>query len=345
VTETDVKPRGHWWSWAGAGIGLALLAIVFWRIDYRRFGDVLANARIEYLALVPAAVALEQLMRAWKWRQILYPLRSVGTLRLFGAIMAGYLGNILIPFGVSPLLRSWLVARLEQLKMSAVLATVAIDRLIDGVVFAILVAVVLTLAVFPDPTGNLRQGLIVGAASSLVLFVAFLWLLAQHKRRIADATSWLQWLISRLPLRLAEPSHRLLTSFAEGIVWPAEPWRRHAIVLSSLVVKLIAATHFLWAGLAFGVVLRPLDYLFLIVFLGFIVILTHFARLAGGFIVGATFALGLFDVSEEVALAMVMVVQIGSLSSVAAIGAFALWRNGIAIGDLQTQQEGASGSG
>jgi hypothetical protein len=266
-------------------------------------------------------------------------------LRLFGAIMAGYLGNILIPFGVSPLLRSWLVARLEQLKMSAVLATVAIDRLIDGVVFAILVAVVLTLAVFPDPTGNLRQGLIVGAASSLVLFVAFLWLLAQHKRRIADATSWLQWLISRLPLRLAEPSHRLLTSFAEGIVWPAEPWRRHAIVLSSLVVKLIAATHFLWAGLAFGVVLRPLDYLFLIVFLGFIVILTHFARLAGGFIVGATFALGLFDVSEEVALAMVMVVQIGSLSSVAAIGAFALWRNGIAIGDLQTQQEGASGSG
>ena len=64
-------------------------------------------------------------------------------------------------------------------------------------------------------------------------------------------------------------------------------------------------------------------------------ILTHFARLAGGFIVGAIFALGLFGVTEEQALAMVLVVQISSLISVAAIGAFALWREGVAIGDLQ----------
>ncbi len=145
------RPRRRWWSWGGAAIGLALLAFVLWRIDYRRFAEVVTNARIEYLALVPVAIALEQLVRAWKWRQILYPLQSVDTLRLFRAIMAGYLGNLLIPFGVSPLLRSWLVARLERLRMSAVLATVAIDRLIDGMVFAILVAVVLSLAVFPDP--------------------------------------------------------------------------------------------------------------------------------------------------------------------------------------------------
>src|SRR5712692_9059333 len=199
VTDVRAKPsQRHWWSWGGAGIGFALLAFVLWRIDYQRFGDVLAHARVEYLALVPAAIALEQLVRAWKWRQILHPLRSVGTLRLFGAIMAGYLGNLLIPFGVSPLLRSWLVARL--------------DRLIDGVVFAILVAVVLTLAVFPDPTGNLRLGLIVGATGSLVLFLALLWLLAQHKRRMADATSRLKRLASHLPLRLAVQSQRLLTS-------------------------------------------------------------------------------------------------------------------------------------
>lgn len=317
---------------AGSAVGLALLAFVFWRIDYRHLGDVLANAHIGYLALVPVSVALEQFVRAWKWRQILSPLRSVGTLRLFGAIMAGYLGSLLIPFGVSPLLRSWLVARLERLKMSTVLATVAIDRLIDGVVFAILVAVVLTLAAFPDPTGDLRLGLIVGTAGSLVLFVALLWLLAQYKGQIANSTSRLQWLISRLPVRLAMQSQRPLASFAEGIVWPAAPWRRYTIIVLSFAVKLIAATHFLWAGLTFGVVLRPLDYLFLVVFLGFIVILTHFVRLAGGFIFGAVFALSLFGVDEEAALAMALVVQISSMLSVSAVGAFALWRNGISLG-------------
>lgn len=336
---TDASPqrrRHRWWSGAGAAVGLAVLAFVISRIEYDRLAGALVHARVEYLALVPIVIALEQLVRAWKWRQILHPLRPVGTSRLFGAIMAGYLGNLLIPFGVSPLLRSWLIARLERLKMSAVLATVALDRLIDGMVFAVLVAVVLALAVFPDPTGNLRLGLVVGAAGSLALFAALLWLLFQHKRGMADTASRLQRLISRLPSRPAEQSQRLLTAFAEGIVWPAALWRRLAIVLSSVVIKLIAATHFLWAGLAFGVLLQPLDYLFLMVFLGFLVILTHFARLAGGFIVGAIFALGLFGVSEEVALAMVLAVQIGSLLSVAAIGAFALWRNGVALGDLRT---------
>lgn len=336
MTEAPAKrPDRRWWSWGGAATGLALLAIVLWRIDYQRFGEALADARMEYLMLVPAAIALEQFVRAWKWRQILYPLRPVATPRLFGAIMVGYFGNLLIPFGASPLLRSWLVARLEQLRMSAVLATVAIDRLIDGVVFALLVALVLTLAAFPDPTGDLRLGLFVGAAGSLALFAALLWLLARHKSGMADAAGGLQRLLSRLPSRLAERSRRLLASFADGILWPAAPWRRLAIALSSLAIKLIAATHFLWAGLAFGIVLRPLDYLFLIAFLGFIVILTHFARLAGGFIIGAIFALGLFGVGEETALAMVLAVQVSSLLSVAAIGVCALWLNGIVLDDLR----------
>jgi uncharacterized membrane protein YbhN (UPF0104 family) len=335
VTAPAKRPGRRWWFWGGGIAGLALLAVVLWRIDYERFGATLADARVEYLALVPAAIALEQLVRAWKWRQILHPLRPVATPRLFGAIMVGYFGNLLIPFGASPLLRSWLVAHLEQLRMSAVLATVAIDRLIDGVVFALLVALVLTLAVFPDPTGNLRLGLFVGAAGSLALFAALLWLLARHKRGMAGAAGWLQRLVSRLPSRLAERARRLLASFAEGILWPAAPWRRLAIVLSSLAIKLIAATHFLWAGLAFDIVLRPLDYIFLIVFLGIIVILTHFARLAGGFIVGAIFALGLFGVGEETALAMVLAVQFSSLLSVAGIGVCTLWLNGIALGDLR----------
>ena len=340
MTEVHARPaRRHWWSWAGAVIGFGLLALILWRIDYPELGRALAGARVEYLVLVPIAITLEQWVRAWKWRQILHPVRRVGTARLFGAIMAGYLGNFLIPFGVSPLLRSWLVARREGLKMSAVLATVAIDRLIDGTVFAILVAVVLAFAVVPDPTGNLRFGLLFGATGSFALFAGLLWLLAQHKRAAAGAGGLLWRLLSRLPARLAQRSERLLASFAEGIVWPVEVWRRFAIVLSSVLMKLIAATHLLWAGLAFEVVLRPLDYLVVMVLLGFLIILTHLARLAAGFTIGAIFALGLFGVGEEHALAMVLSVQVGSMLSVAAFGAIALWRSGVSLADLPGRRE------
>lgn len=333
--EADRRWCRRAWSFGGALIGLAALAWVFGRLDYARLREVLGTADANLLLVVPIAIAAEQLVRAWKWRQILYPLRVVPTLRLFGAIMAGYFGNLLVPLGVSPILRSWLIARLEALTFSAVLASVAIDRLIDGIVFTGFVAAVLAFAAFPDPDGDIRLGLTIAGIGSFAAFALLLALLARYRRDMLEGAGWIMRLADRLPARVAERTRAILRSFARGVVWPEEPWRRLAVVLASVLIKLIAATHFLWAGLAFGVVLRPVDYLFLVVFLGFIVILTHFARIAGGFIVGAVFALGLFGVEAEQAVAMTLVVQVASIATVAAIGAFALWRHGITLVDVR----------
>ncbi|MFQ6021982.1 MAG: lysylphosphatidylglycerol synthase transmembrane domain-containing protein [Acidiferrobacterales bacterium] len=342
---TDTAGGGHrqrWWS-AGAGsIAVAVLAWILWRIDFARLSAVVAEAHLAYLFLVPLAIALEQLVRAWKWRQLLYEIQPIGTFRLFGAIMAGYLGGLLIPFGVSPLVRSWLIARLQRLRMSAVLATVAVDRLVDGVVFSGFVAVALILAVFPDPRGDIRLGLMVGGAGSLALFTLLLIALARYKLQVGRADGWIMRLADRLPARVADRAVELMRSFADGIVWPRAPWRGVGIVLAGILIKLIAITHFLWAGLAFGVVLHPADYIFLVVFLGFLVILTHFARIPAGFLIGAIFALGLVGVGEEQALAMALVVQFSSMLTVAGLGAVALWRNGIALGDLQIARGGAA---
>lgn len=333
--------RGHrWWSTGAGLVGVAVLAWVLWRIDFGRLGALVAEANVGYLFLVPLAIALEQLVRAWKWRQLLYAIRPIGTLRLFGAIMAGYLTTLLIPFGVSPLVRSWLVARLETLTVSAVLATAAIDRLVDGMVFSGFVALALILAVFPDPSGGIRLGLMVGGAGSLALFTLLFIALARYKRQVAHSDSWIMRLVGRLPARFAGPAGGLMRSFADGIVWPRAAWRSLGIVLASIVMKLVAITHFLWAGLAFGVVLDPADYVFLVVFLGFLIILTRLAQIPGGFFFGAIFALDLLGVAEEQTLAMVLVVQFSSMLTVASVGAFALWRNGVALGDMQMARSG-----
>lgn len=334
-----------WWSIGGALIGALALGWVLWRVDYDRLQDILLRADVGYLLAVPLTIAVEQLMRAWKWRQLLYGIQPMGTLRLFGAIMAGYFANFLIPLGVSPVIRSWLVARLEGLRMGTVLATAAIDRLVDGVIFAGFVALALAFAAFPDPDGNIRLGLIVGGIGSFVLFVLLLYLLAQWKRRTNHGGGWAARLGARLPARIVAPIKGFIPSFSEGIVWPAEIWRGAGIITASMGIKLVAMTHFLWAGLAFGVVLRPDEYVFLLVFIGFLIILTRLARIPGGFIVGGVFALGLLGVPEEQGLAMVLVVHFSSLLTIAGIGAFALWRNGVAIADLRSVKGGGHGNG
>ncbi|MBA3516899.1 MAG: flippase-like domain-containing protein, partial [Rhizobiales bacterium] len=337
VTEvvTGTRNRRRWLPWIGGLLGIAALAWVLRGFDLDRFLAILAGADARFVALVPLAIMGEQFVRAWKWRQLLSPLRPIGTLYLFGTIMAGYLLAILVPFGFGTIARSWLVARRETLKLPSVLATVALDRLTDGIVFACLAPVALLSVVFPDPTGGIRAGLIWGSAGSFALFAVALLALVGYRRGALSPGGRLARLLGRLPTRLGEPTRRLAASFAEGIVWPSQAWRGIGIVAASVAIKLIAATHFLWAGLAFGVVIEPGQYLFLIVFLGFLIILGHFARVAGSFIIGAVFALGLFGVEEEQALAMVLIVEAANLLSIAAIGALSLWWQGVELGELR----------
>lgn len=338
---TDVAaPRSsrRAWSLAGAAIAVAGFAWIFSRLDVQHLGSLIAKADVRYLGLVPLAVAVEQLIRAWKWRQILRSLKPIGTMRLFGAIMSGYFASLLAPvIGVGPLVRAWLISRLEGLPTASVLASIAVDRFVDALVFVVIVAYVIVFAVFPDPQGRVRLGLIAGVAASVVVLGLALAALWHQKRQIAAEVGWLLRLADRLPSRFAQRARVLLVSFTDAILWPGEGWRRTGIVLASVLIKLIAASQILWAGLAFGVLLHPLDYLFILALLGFFAFVAHVVRVPGGFLLGAVFALGQFGVSEDRALAIAMIVFFSSIATVAVIGAFNLWHHGIALGELRTQ--------
>ncbi len=123
LTSESASTLRRWRLWFGALLGLAALAWVLRGFDSARFVALLAGADLRFLVLVMIALLGEQLVRAWKWRQLLFPLRPVGTLYLFGTIMAGYLLAMLVPFGFGTVARSWLVARREELKLAAVLAS------------------------------------------------------------------------------------------------------------------------------------------------------------------------------------------------------------------------------
>lgn len=335
------QPRRRWLSWLGTAIGLGSLGLLAWRLDWRQFAEVLQSARPEFVLATVLAIKLEQILRGWKWRQILIPVCDCRTSHLFGATMAGYLANLLVPLGLSPFVRSWLVARKQDISVSCVLATVAIDRLVDGLVFAGFVFVVALAAVIPDANGKIGLGLLLGAGGSAAAIVAAFVLLVYHKRRSTSGIGLILALADRLPRRFAARARSLAIAFADGIVWPRERWRGVAIVLASVIIKLIAASHLFWAGTAFGVVLEPLVYLALLAILGFVVILAHMARVPAGFVVGAVFSLGLFGVDDAVALAVVTVVMAANMLAVGLFGGWGHWIHRVGLGDLSRRKVAA----
>ena len=330
-------PRGRsaLLAWALGAAGVAVFAWALSRIDFAAFLHALANANGAFVALVPAAILFEQWVRAAKWRLLLAQLGSARLSRVFAANMASSLANFVVPVAGAPIVRSWLIARCEGLPFASVFATIAVDRLVDGVAFVALAAAAIVLIGVPQSAESLHGGLIAAAAGSTAILAVLVALLGVFRRTVRMGGAGTRRLVGWVPARLRERAHALLDGLADGAAWPGSPARAAAIVLLALGIKALAITHLLWAGLALGVSLGIAQYVLLMVLLGFVVVLARFVRIPGGFLLAATFLLELLGVDRERALAMALIVQVSAIVSVSAAGAVSLAWFGAELRELK----------
>ena len=315
----------------GGALALSAVFFLYRSLNFNLFLAELRGAKVRWIVVLAVAILLEQLIQGWKWRQLLYDLKPISSWRLTGAFLAGYGANVLVPVGISPLVRSWLVARLEELRMASVLVTTAISRFIDGIVFAIIAGIVAVAGQIPRIEGNLQSGLAAAGALNLILFSGVLWLLFRSRAQFGADNSWIARVIDWLAAKSRAIPDDLRAALGKGIVWPVEPARQAGIIAASFAMKAVSATHFLWAGLVVGVTLGIFDYLFVMVFAGFALVLARFIRVPGGFVIGSGFALKLLGVPDEQALAMILFNHMIAITLVVGIGLVVLWQNGIDI--------------
>lgn len=319
----------------GSLVALTLLFYLYRDLDASLLIAEIFNANLAWLIMLCLSILAEQLIRGFKWRYIIYDLKPISAYRLFGSILAGYGANTLVPLGISPFVRTWIVARLEGLRLASILTTTAIDRFIDGIIFALIAAGAAFFATLPVIEGNLQMGIAAAGIFNLALFGGLLWLLfvsrywLQYDDRFLSRS--LDWIAAKGGERLKD----LRSAIADGILWPRKHWHRLAIILLSVLMKAIAATHFLWASLAVGVLLGFWDYIFLFLLAGFSLVLARFIRIPGGFIIGSTFALGLLGVNEEATLSMILFIHVLTIILMVVPGFIILWRSGINIRTLR----------
>lgn len=321
----------------GSALALTVVLYLYRGLDYSLFLGSLESANLWWIAVLMAAILTEQIVNGWKWRQLLFDIKPISTSRLSGALLAGYGANTLAPLGISPLVRSWLVARLEGLGMATVLATTIIARFIDGVVFALIAGLVTVFGALQQIEGGMRWGLAVAGLLNLVLFGGLLLALFRYRRIferdnaiLCRAVDWIARLVRR-------DGRLIRKTFGDGIILPNSATRRIAVIGASVIMKIIGASHFLWAGLAVGVLLQLSDYFFLLVFAGFSLVLARFVRIPGGFVIGSAYALSLLGVADEPALVMVLAVHLATIFMVVGLGLVILWRSGIDIHALRQE--------
>src|SRR5436309_9911013 len=98
------------------------------------------------LAASVLVTLLAYLIRAWRWRVLMAPIKKrVGMYNLTSTMFIGFMISFIVPFRIGEVARPVLLARREKVSTTATIATVALERLFDVLtVMALLLWFVLT---------------------------------------------------------------------------------------------------------------------------------------------------------------------------------------------------------
>ena len=132
------------------GIGISALAAVWLAAttDVRQVADQLRRADVLWLAPGLLVLAAQAWIRAARWASLIRPWSGsdVGARGVVDAMLIGYFVNAVLPGRLGELARAIVVSRREALAFGGVAGSVVVERAIDAMALAALVAVALSIA-------------------------------------------------------------------------------------------------------------------------------------------------------------------------------------------------------
>ncbi len=242
--------------WLGLVISLLFLGLLLWRIDLKETMRSLREANYWFVIPGVAVYFLGVLFRTLRWELLLLHLRPLPVRRLFPVVVVGYMANNLLPVRLGELVRSYYLGQRESVSKSAALATIVVERVVDGVVLLfVLGALSLVLPVTGMVQGvateiSIPWPLLVSAiVAPFVLVLGLMVMMAYDPPR---ALSFAGFLARPLPGRVKARVLGLAEMFIAGLGVLGYPGRIPLLLLLSLLVWLAEGAMYYLVGLSFG---------------------------------------------------------------------------------------------
>ncbi|MEK7806846.1 MAG: lysylphosphatidylglycerol synthase transmembrane domain-containing protein [Chloroflexota bacterium] len=247
----------NWRLWFAVAVSALLLIVLVLQVEPGKITRALRQANYAYVAPAIALYFAAVYFRAVRWRYLLAPLRRFPVRRLYPVVVIGYMANNLLPFRLGELVRSYYLARQERFNTSTTLATVAVERVYDGLTllaFAALAGPVLLLLGEFDSAGDTsRTTWIIVAGLTAALFAGaliVLTLLATRPRYIFLADRVLGHIPDRWGRNKAQ---EVVRTFIQGLGILSSPRKHLALFLLSLPVWLLESGMYLIVSYSFGI--------------------------------------------------------------------------------------------
>jgi uncharacterized protein (TIRG00374 family) len=325
------------------------LGLLWWFLRHANLADVwdqVRRANALFLLLGLMFVASTYWARAVRWHHMLTPIGPTRFRSAFRATVIGFAALGVLPARAGDVLRPYLLARQEGLSVSATMATIVLERVLDLVTVLVLLSVYVfgfadsaTMSV--RAMRSIEASAAVAAAIAAVLLV-LLWMLASHPERIGTLTlSATRVLPAALGRRLAAMASR----FSSGLVVTRRPRQLLMAVSWSVPVWILGAAEIWAVTRAFGMTL-PFPGSFLLQALLVIGVAVPTPGGVGSFHEAYRFGMtSFFGASNAAAVAAAIVVHAISFGPVILAGLLFMAQDGLTIGRLRSLADSDSARG
>ncbi|MDO8734909.1 MAG: lysylphosphatidylglycerol synthase transmembrane domain-containing protein [Elusimicrobiota bacterium] len=135
----------------GIIISIFFLYLVLRNIDIKTIAEFIVHGN--YLWLLPCLVivTLAFIFRAIRWKFLFLPIRKFTAKQLFSSLLMGFAANCIFPMRFGEVVRAYIVGKKHNVSKSSSLATIVLERIMDGVGILILLGLAVPfLPVFPS---------------------------------------------------------------------------------------------------------------------------------------------------------------------------------------------------
>jgi uncharacterized protein (TIRG00374 family) len=199
-----------WRAWVGIAISALFLYFAFRGQDLGEIRAALGDANLVFLLPALALYFTGVWVRALRWSVLLRPLVAVDGRRLLPIVIVGYMANNVLPLRTGELVRSYVLGRRYGVRKTAALATIAVERLFDGLT---LLTFMLAATAFVSFTSQLRSLALLAFALFAVLLIGLFVLTLGGS--LVDRL--LQLVLGPMPTPLADRVERMAESFLSGL--------------------------------------------------------------------------------------------------------------------------------
>ena len=233
-----------------------MVLLLLYQVDLGELKDALRDAN--YLLLAPsiAIYFVAVWFRAARWRYLLAPMGAFQVRRLYPVVVIGYMANNLLPVRMGEVVRSYYLARQEKVNASSALATIAVERVYDGITllaFAALAAPWLLLLGEFDGAADVSRttGILLLAATvaAFAVLLAFFTLLGSSSSFANRIEGWLDM----VPSGLRPKVKGLFRTFVAGLAVLNSPSKHLGLFIYSLPVWLLECSMYFMLAYSFGI--------------------------------------------------------------------------------------------